>query len=227
MAPDSVVCAKTKWTTASLSRDQKTLEVLSYSLFQNPYILGPHAWGESSNSRPFKAVEPNYHQLRQTSAVSVSPNPLMTPFFQVIFKGAKEDPDGGIKLRAGDKAPVFLFCFQFMVLGPTPSRCLGHSQKLPVFWVIWRLVIICLHLGSINSLFLFCFKHCNMVLESASGQNLCKETKILLLTGMGVSLSLSVSPYNPCCGDCPPIAWKPQNPLKVPIAVPLSEGHST
>lgn len=51
------------------------------------------------------------------------------------------------------------------------------TKMLPVFWVIWRLVIICLHLGSINSLFLFCFKHCNMVLESASGQNLCKESK--------------------------------------------------
>lgn len=51
------------------------------------------------------------------------------------------------------------------------------SHVLPVFWVIWRLVIICLHLGSISSLFLFCFKHCSMVLESASGQNLCKESK--------------------------------------------------
>lgn len=54
-----------------------------------------------------------------------------------------------------------------------------ESKMAPVFWVIWRLVIICLHLGSINSLFLFCFKHCNIVLESASGQNLCQKKSFI------------------------------------------------
>lgn len=49
------------------------------------------------------------------------------------------------------------------------------QKKIPVFCVIWRLVIICLHLGSITSLFLFCFKHCNMFFESASGQNRYKK----------------------------------------------------
>lgn len=49
------------------------------------------------------------------------------------------------------------------------------QQTIPVFCVIWRLVIICLHLGSITSLFLFCFKHCNIFFESASGQNRYKK----------------------------------------------------
>lgn len=49
--------------------------------------------------------------------------------------------------------------------------------SLPVFWVICLFVIICLHLGSISSLFLFCFRHCRTFLASASVQNLCTETE--------------------------------------------------
>lgn len=43
-------------------------------------------------------------------------------------------------------------------------------QTIPVFWVICLLVIICLHLGSMSSLFLFCFRHWSMLLASASVQ---------------------------------------------------------
>ena len=44
-----------------------------------------------------------------------------------------------------------------------------------MFWVICLLVIICLHLGSISSLFLFCFRHWRTFLASASVQNLYTE----------------------------------------------------
>lgn len=47
----------------------------------------------------------------------------------------------------------------------------------PVFWVIWRLVIICLHLGSISSPFLFWTRHGSMFLASASAQNRCRNTE--------------------------------------------------
>lgn len=58
----------------------------------------------------------------------------------------------------------------------TAQRAVRHFQRgIPVFWVIWRLVIICLHLGSITSLFLFCFRHCSIFFESASGQKRYKE----------------------------------------------------
>lgn len=45
----------------------------------------------------------------------------------------------------------------------------------PVLCVICLLVIICLHLGSISSLFLFCFRHWRMFLASASVQNRCRN----------------------------------------------------
>lgn len=60
----------------------------------------------------------------------------------------------------------------------TAQRAVRYFQRgIPVFWVIWRLVIICLHLGSITSLFLFCFRHCSIFFESASGQKRYKEKK--------------------------------------------------
>lgn len=53
-----------------------------------------------------------------------------------------------------------------------PARCAWSvSCSRPVFCVICLLVIICLHLGSISSLFLFCFRHCSTFLASASVQN--------------------------------------------------------
>lgn len=96
----------------------------------------------------------------------------------VGFKGGGVHSSAPFFKSMSYMAPIGNMSGQFHV-GYTPWAQESRARMVPVFWVIWRLVIICLHLGSINSLFLFCFKHCNMVLESASGQNRCKENKII------------------------------------------------
>ena len=59
--------------------------------------------------------------------------------------------------------------------GPDDAERKDMQDCLPVFWVICLFVIVCLHLGSMSSLFLFCFRHWRTFFPSDSVQNRWKK----------------------------------------------------